>query len=201
MKKYERTLVLIKHDGVSRGLIGEIITRFEKVGLKIVAMKLVNASPDIAKNHYPSTEEWFQNVGNRVMNEFKEKKLDLFDKFGTEDTIQIGKKIKEWNIEYLTFGPVLAVVLEGPNSVKLVRKMIGNTNPSEAVPGTIRGDYSLDAGDVATEYSRPIYNLIHASSSIEDAAYEIELWFDKSEIYEYTLAHHSVMGLNDKLKK
>ena len=102
---------------------------------------------------------------------------------------------------FIEFGPSNTTAKTGPNSVKLVRKMIGNTNPSEAVPGTIRGDYSLDAGDVATEYSRPIYNLIHASSSIEDAAYEIELWFDKSEIYEYTLAHHSVMGLNDKLKK
>ncbi|MCL4393161.1 nucleoside-diphosphate kinase [Patescibacteria group bacterium] len=201
MVKYEQTLVLIKHDGVARGLIGEIISRFERVGLKIVALKLVNASPDVAQNHYPSTNEWFSNVGERVISEFKEKNLSLIDKFGTEDAIEIGKKIKEWNIEYLMFGPVIAIILEGPNSIKLVRKMIGNTNPSEAIPGTIRGDYSLDAGDVATLYSRPIYNLIHASSSIEDATYEVGLWFTENEIYEYTLANHSVMGLNHKLKK
>lgn len=200
MSQYEQTLVLIKHDGVSRGLVGEIITRFEKVGLKIVAMKLVSASLDIAKNHYPSTDDWFSNVGNRVIAEFKEKKLDIFAKFETDNAIEIGKKIKEWNIEYLTFGPILAIVFEGPNSIKLVRKMIGDTNPSIAVPGTIRGDYSLDNGDVASMYFRPIYNLIHASSSVEDAIYEIDLWFNKNEIYEYDLAHHSVMGLNHKLK-
>ncbi len=201
MTKYEQTLVLIKHDAVARGLIGEIITRFERVGLKIVGMKFIVPSVDVATKHYPSSEEWLLNVGNRVVMEYENNGIDIKQSFNTEDPKKIGEVIKSWNVEYLTFGPVLAIVLEGPGCIKLVRKMVGSTNPSESAPGTIRGDYTWDSGEVSNKYNRPFYNLIHASSSVEDAIIEIHLWFNESEISEYELSKHSSMGWSGKLKK
>jgi nucleoside-diphosphate kinase len=201
MTKYEQTLVLIKHDGVARGLIGEIISRFERVGLKIVGMKLVVPSIDVATKHYPSSEEWLLNVGNRVIEEYTANGVDINKAFNTLNPKKIGEVIKSWNVEYLTFGPVVAIVLEGPGSVKLVRKMVGTTNPSESAPGTIRGDYTWDSGEVSNKHNRPFYNLIHASSSVVDAKIEINLWFSKSEIAEYELSKHSSMGWSGKLKK
>ncbi len=201
MIKYEQTLVLIKHDGVARGLIGEIISRFERVGLKVVGMKFIIPSIDVATKHYPSSEEWLLNVGNRVIKEYTDNGIDIKQVFNTLDPQKIGEVIKSWNVEYLTFGPVLAIVLEGPGSVKLVRKMVGATNPSESAPGTIRGDYTWDSGEVSNKHNRPFYNLIHASSSVDDARTEIKLWFSKSEIVEYELSNHNSMGWHGKLKK
>ena len=138
----ERTLVLIKPDGVQRGLIGEIISRFEKRGLKIVAMKLVKPDRELAEKHY---------------------------------AIHRGKPFFEPTVKYIMSSPVVAMVIEGKNVIETVRKMMGKTNPQDADPGTIRGDFAQDI-------SR---NIVHGSDSKENAEYEINLWFKPEEIFEY----------------
>ncbi len=199
---YEKTLVIIKHDGVARGIMGEIIHRFERVGLKLCAMKLVEATEEMGHKHYPNSKEWLETVGNRTLDEYKEKKIDPIKRLGTDNPMEIGKLIKAWNVEYLTAGPVLAMVFEGPDAIKLVRKFVGSTVPALASPGTIRGDYSFDNADLANDLKRPFYNLIHASGNKEEADFEIDLWFNTDEIFDqHELSHHKAMGYTGKLNK
>ncbi len=194
----ERTLVIVKHDGVSRGLMGQIIQRFERVGLKMVAMEFIAATEDMGQKHYPNSLEWLEKVGNRTLEEYKEKGIDPVKRLGTDVPKEIGEMIKQWNVEYLTMGPVLAMVWEGPEAVKIVRKLIGETVPLKASPGTIRGDFSWDNADLANDQMRPFYNLIHASGSPEEAEDEIELWFSDRELMDYPVNVHKAMGYYGK---
>lgn len=199
---YQKTLIIIKHDGVSRGIMGEIIHRFERLGLKLCGMKLVEATKDMGENHYPNSKEWLENVGNRTLNEYKEKKIDPIERLGTDNPIEIGKLVKSWNVDYLTVGPVLAMIFEGPDAISLVRKHVGSTVPSLAAPGTIRGDYSFDNADLANTHKRPFYNLIHASGAPDEAEYEINLWFNKNEIFDlHTPSFHKAMGYSQKISR
>jgi nucleoside-diphosphate kinase len=195
-KFYEKSLILIKHDGVSRSIVGEILSRFEKLGLKIIGMKMVFPDSYLAKKHYPVSEEWCLNVGNKVIDDYKNKnKLNELEKdFNTTDPFEIGKFINTSNEKYLTLGPVIAIVMEGPGCIKLIRKIVGSTYPIESPAGTIRGDYSWDNLDIATFQKRSIYNLIHASSSVEDAEYEINLWFKEDELFDYKISSQDYMG-------
>jgi nucleoside-diphosphate kinase len=197
--KTERTLIIVKHDGVQRGLIGEIMRRFERVGLKLVAMELIAATEDMGIAHYPDSDEWKEKVGRRTLDEYKEKGIDPIERMGTNDPIKIGEMIKKWNVDYLTTGPVLAMVWEGPGACKIGRKLTGETNPINALPGTIRGDFSWDNADLANEQGRPFYNLIHASGDPEEAKDEIELWFGGGEVFDYKLNASKSMGLYGKL--
>lgn len=197
--KTEKTLIIVKHDGVARGLMGEIISRFERVGLKLIGFELINATEDMGNDHYPNSDEWKSKVGNRTLDEYKEKGIDAIERLGTDDPIKIGELIKKWNVEYLTYGPVLAMVWEGPNAVKIGRKLVGETNPINAAPGTIRGDFSWDNADLANDLKRPFYNLIHASGDPEEAEFEIALWFDKDEVFSYKHNADDLMGLTGKL--
>jgi nucleoside-diphosphate kinase len=138
----ERTFVMVKPDGVQRGLVGEIINRFEKKGLKIVAMKLVSVSKELAEKHYG---------------------------------VHKGKPFFKPTVEYIISSPVIAMVLEGNNAINVVRTMMGKTNPQEALPGTIRGDFAQFIGR----------NIIHGSDGPETAEFEIELWFKPEEIANY----------------
>ncbi len=156
MEEFEQSLVLLKPDAVDRGLVGEILQRFEKVGLKIVGMKMLVPSHDHASNHY------------------------------TEDlAIRRGEHVRTAMIDMLVSGPVVAVVLEGIEAVELVRKMIGGTEPKSALPGTIRGDYSHVSFKHTDKHNSKMYNLIHASSSVEEAKQEIAVWFSEVEIVEH----------------
>ena len=139
----EQTFVMIKPDGVQRGLIGNIIRRFEQKGVKIIAMKLVSVSKDLAEKHYG---------------------------------VHKGKPFFEPTVKYITSSPVVAMVLEGENAIEIVRKMMGKTNPSEAAPGTIRGDYGQFIGR----------NIVHGSDGKDTAEFEINLWFSKEELTRYT---------------
>ena len=199
--KFERTLIVVKHDGVARGLVGEITSRFERVGLKLVAMEMLSATDDMAHQHYPATQKWFKKVGDRTLDEYNVKGIDPIKKLGTKDSVKIGKMIKAWNVEYLMSGPVVAMVWEGPNAVIIGRKLVGETVPAMATPGTIRGDFSWDSADLANKYKRPFYNLVHASGEPEEAEEEIELWFDPSEILDYKTKIHERMGMYGKLTK
>lgn len=195
----EKTLVIIKHDGVSRGLIGQIISRFERIGLKIVAFEFLESTEDMGNNHYPKTKEWLEKVGNRTLSDYKQRGVDPIKELGTDKPIEIGKLVKKWNVDYLNYGPVLAMILEGPGAVKLVRKLVGDTIPSNALPGTIRGDFGLDNIDYANKQNRPLYNIVHASGEVSEAKEEISLWFGDSEVFDYRLHDDSMLGKHGKL--
>lgn len=186
MKQIERTLVIFKPDAMQRGLIGEIITRFEKVGLKIVAVKLLTAKKELVEQHYPADrEELWVGIGNKTLENYRDLEMDPKESLGTAEALEIGKMVRVWLMDYLMEGPVLAVVLESPHAVELVRKMVGHTLPLVSAPGTIRGDYSFDSSYLANSNKRPIRNLLHASGNKEEAEYEIPLWFAPSEIHSY----------------
>ena len=178
----ETTLVLIKPDGIERGLVGEIIGRFEKVGLQLIAAKLVNVSPDLAYRHYDAGEEWFENVGKKVQQFYREHGLDKGEAFAKMEPREIGKLVQKWNVDYLTAGPVLAMVWRGPHAISIIRKIVGPTYPDQAPPGTIRGDFAHESVLDANSQQRSVHNLIHASDSPASAKLEIELWFHRDEI-------------------
>lgn len=199
--KIEKTVVIIKHDGVARGLMGEIIKRFERVGLKLVALEFIESTHDMGAMHYKAEQKWLNTVGNRTLNDYKEKGIDPIKAIGTNDPVEIGKIVRDWLIEYLAYGPVLAMVWEGPNAVMVARKLIGDTRPAYAAPGTIRGDFGLDYPDLANSQKRPMYNLIHASGEIAEAEEEIKLWFGEGEVIKYKTYSSHYMGIHDKMIK
>ena len=180
--KTQQTVIILKHDAVARGLMGEITKRFERAGLKMVAFKFIQATKDIAVKHYPSETQWFKTVGERSLAEYHEKKMDPIKEIGTDDPIKIGQMVKKWSVDYLTEGPVLATVWEGYDAIKMARKIIGLTNPAAALLGTIRGDFSIDNVELANALKRPFRNLIHASGDEGEARNELDLWFEASEI-------------------
>ncbi len=163
----EKTVVLVKPDGVRRGLVGEIVARFERAGLKICAMKMVWVSKTLVGKHYADKEDYLRTVGERTLENYKQFGLDPNEKLGTSDPVEIGRKVREWNVEFLSSGPVVAMLLSGFEAIRIVRKIVGSTYPSEAPPGTIRGDYSLESPMAANTQSRTIRNLIHASGNQE----------------------------------
>ena len=154
----QRTLILFKPDAVQRGIVGEILTRFERVGLKIIGTKMIFPN----KEHY---HKHYEGIGKMVTRR--------------------GEKAFDMALEFMTQGPVIAMVLEGVESVELVRKLVGGTEPKTALPGTIRGDSSHMSFGYADEHNVGIPNLIHASGSVEEAKQEIEHWFADHEIYDY----------------
>ena len=176
----EQTLVLLKPDAVQRGIVGEIITRFEKCGLKIVGMKMHYASAELAGEHYAEDEEWMTTVGEKTKSSYKKRGVELEEK-----PIEIGRRIRDQLMDFISMSPVIALCLEGHNAVKHVRKLVGATAPSDAAPGTIRGDYSFETYQMADNLKRPIQNLIHASGEVEEAQREVSIWFDEDELFEW----------------
>ena len=188
----QRSLVLMKPDAVKRGIVGEILHRFERAGLKMVAVKLIQPGADLAEKHYPNTEKWKSTVGQRTIDECEANGIDLMENIGTTNPLKVGEIVKKWNEDFLKSGPVLAIVFEGVNAVERVRALVGNTVPSKAQAGTVRGDFSLDSALAANRRSRTIYNLIHASGSDEEAQFEIDLWFKEDEILSYRRIHEDL---------
>lgn len=163
----ERTLIVLKPDTVQRGLIGEIITRFERAGLKIVAMKMV--APD--ELHFHKHYEGISNLISRW-----------------------GKDIYNVTLSAMTETPVIAFVLEGVEAVAYVRKMVGTTDPKDSAPGTIRGDYTHVTRAYTNPRGATLPNILHASGNLEEAEKEIELWFTEDEIYsDYDTAHGPIV--------
>jgi len=180
--KKESTLVVIKPDGIQRSLIGEIIRRYERTGLKISAMKFLVPTKEQVKRHYLVIDpEWTRKVGEKAIKNYKDKGL----KPPSTDPLVIGNRVLNNLEKYLCSGPVLAMVWEGANAVAIVRKITGATEPLISDVGTIRGDLVLDSYKIADTDGRATRNLVHASSSIEDAEKEIALWFSKNEIINY----------------
>lgn len=177
----EKSLVLIKPDGVQRGLIGEIIGRFERVGLKLTAIKMVHPSREDVDKHYALTEEWMMGVYTKAKAKFD----SLGEAFPFPDHLAYGKSIKDQLVDFLMSAPVVAMVWEGEAAVSLVRKLVGATEPAGSAPGTIRGDLSHDSYALSNSQNRPIRNLIHASGNVKEAEYEIPIWFSDTELYKY----------------
>ncbi len=182
----ERTLVLLKPDAVQRGLVGEIVSRFEKAGLKLVATKMVWPDRELAEKHYPkSRQEFIKGMGHKTLENHEEEGQNVSVIFGTGDPHAIGLQLQKWLVDFLVSGPVIAIVLEGINAIKLARDIAGHTIPAKAEQGTIRGDYSDDSAIKANAEKRSIKNLVHASGSQEEANLEIDLWFSKEELHSY----------------
>lgn len=183
----QQSLVLIKPDGVVRGHVGDIISRFERVGLKITAMKMILPKADEADRHYALTEEWMQAVYEKGKSKYEANG----EVFPYPDYKSYGTFIKNGLVDFLVSGPIVALVLEGEQAVPIIRKMVGSTEPVSSVPGTIRGDYSVDSYSLANEQNRPLRNLVHASGTPEEAQNEIKVWFTEEELhhYEHVLQH------------
>ncbi len=191
----EKTLVVLKPDAILRGLSGEIVKRFEKAGLKLIGAKMVSVTKELAEKHYPADRhEWIEQIGHKTLANYKKLEADVKKLLGTDDPKEIGKMARVWLLDYITSGPVLAVVFEGPHAVDLVRKIVGHTLPLESAPGTIRGDYSFDSSLLANSSKRAIKNLVHASGSKEEAEYEIPLWFNSSDLVKYKRVDEEVIG-------
>jgi len=177
-----QTLILIKPDGVKKGIIGKIVSRLEDTGLRVCAMKMVWPDDKLAKNHYPLEEQWAKDVFKKSKTTAEKEKR----KFEHKNHMEFGEKIQSALREYIKEAPVVAMVIKGPHAVEIVRKVVGNTEPKQATPGTIRADFiSIESYEIADKHNRAIRNLIHASDSIENAKREIALWFKPEEIHEY----------------
>lgn len=192
--KYERTFAMIKPDGVMRGAVGDVIHRFEKVGLKIVAIKMLTPTAEMVRKHYPMSDEaWVERLGEKCLSGFDSLECSVLDVLGTDDKKKLGQNVTESLVEYLTSGPVVAMVIEGIQAIDMVRKLCGHTLPFKADVGTIRGDYSVDSPAVANAEQRSIHNIIHASENAEEARNEMELWFLGEKISQYKLTGEMVM--------
>ena len=180
----ERTFIMVKPDGVERGLIGEVLGRIEKRGLKIVALKMVKPSLEHLDNHYPKDDAWISRLGDKGFNVFKEYDIDPIEIMGTDNNLEAGRKVREWLINYMTEAPVVAIIVEGIHAIDMMRKIVGVTLPSKADIGTIRGDFSVDSPAAANFNQRAIRNLIHASENKGEAEQEIKHWFSEEEIFD-----------------
>ncbi len=187
--KYERSLVIIKPDGIQRSLIGEIIGRYEKVGLKLVAMKMMTATHDLIEKHYTLDPEWRRVTGEKTIKGYLDKGLTPPE----TDPLKVTGILLGRLATYMTSGPIVAMVWEGAHAVKIVRKLTGGTEPLMSDVGTIRGDYVLDSYAMTDADSRSIRNLVHASGSVQEAENEIRHWFKEEEIMNYRLVQEAIL--------
>ncbi|MFA6397384.1 MAG: nucleoside-diphosphate kinase [Candidatus Paceibacterota bacterium] len=183
--KEEKTYVMVKPDGVKKGLIGEVIKRFEQRDLKIVALEMYQASRDQVDNHYPKKEEWITRLGNKTLSTYEKYGLDAMADFGTIEAEKIGPEVRKWLLDYLTMGPVVKIVVQGIHAVDTVRKIAGDTLPYRAEMGTIRGDFSIDSPALANAEKRAVMNILHCSETPEEAEHEIKYWFGDTDVHNY----------------
>ena len=186
--KEEKTLVLIKPDGVKRGLIGEIISRFEKRGLKVISLEMFMATRDQIDEHYPKDEKWTRRLGEKTLNNYREHNIDPKEELGSDDPLEIGKMVRGWLLDYMTSGPMVKIMIKGIHAVSVVRKIVGKSLPTEAEVGTIRGDFSIDSPAAANHDKRSVYNIVHASETQEEAAHELAFWFAAEDVFDYKRA-------------
>ncbi|MEI8062116.1 MAG: nucleoside-diphosphate kinase [bacterium] len=187
--KLERTLVIIKPDGIQRNLIGEIIQRYERVGLKLVAMKMMVASEEMVEKHYTLDPEWRHVTGEKTIKGYTDKGLVPPTTNPLDITTQLLLKLKS----YIASGPILVMIWQGAHAVSIVRKITGGTEPLKSEVGTIRGDYVHDSYQLSDNDNRPIRNLVHASGSTKEAEDEIKHWFSENEVVDYTLLREGVL--------
>lgn len=185
----ERTLVVVKPDGLQRTLVGEIISRYERLGLKLVAMKMLVTDADFVEKHYTLDPQWRRVTGEKTIESYIKKGLTP----PSNDPLEITAKILVNLKKYMTSGPVIAMIWQGAHAVKIVRKVTGSTEPLTSDMGTIRGDFVLDSYQMSDEDNRAVRNLIHASGSVEEANMEIDHWFKPEEIISYRLVQDEIL--------
>lgn len=187
--KSEKTFVIIKPDGVQRTLIGEIIKRYERMGLKLLALKMIIPTAEMAEKHYTLDPEWIRKVGEKSIAGYKNKGLTP----PTEDPIELGRGVLKRLVKFMISGPVVAMVWQGAHAVQIVRKMTGGTEPLTSDVGTIRGDFVIDSYQIADLDNRAVRNAVHASGSIDEAKNEIDLWFKPEEVLNYHLIQDAIL--------
>lgn len=186
--KKDTSLVLIKPDGVQRSLVGDIINRFEKKGLKIKGMKMVIPTVEQCEAHYNKDDEWFTRKGEGIVADLQKDGLPV-----EKEAIEYGRDIIRTIVKYMTGGPVVAMVLEGHAAPQVVTTLVGGTEPNTADIGTIRGDYTIDSFYMATIDNRAVRNLIHCSESNEEAERETKIWFNENELMNYSTAQERIL--------
>ena len=193
--KEERTFVIVKPDGIKRGLTGEIIRRIEQRGLKVIGLEMIWAKPAEMDKHYPKDKGWITGLGTNTLKTYEEFKIpiDIKKEYGTTDPYKIGLQVRKWLVDFMTSAPVVKIAVEGVHAIRMVRKIVGPTIPAFAEMGTIRGDYSVDSPVLANEGRRAVRNLIHASGNPDEAKNELSLWFKKNQIHSYKRSDEEVM--------
>jgi nucleoside-diphosphate kinase len=174
----EECLILLKPDCVERRLCGEIIARIEKTGMLLTRMKLVQGSAELIGQHYPDDPSWLKKVGMKKIQKFQ-----AIGKTVKQDSLSIGKGVRNDLIRYFSGKTIIVFTVQGLNAIACMRKLAGNTEPFTAIPGTLRADYSTDSYESADSLERPIQNLIHVSDSPESCQREIEIWFNENELH------------------
>lgn len=187
--KKERTLVIIKPDGIQRNLVGEIVSRFERTGLKLIAMKMIVPTEELVEKHYTLDPEWIRIAGEKSIKSAKEKGNPVL----SEVPLEVGKMVLNSLKKYLTCGPVITMVWEGNHAVSIVRKLTGSTEPLSSDVGTIRGDFVIDSYQLSNQDGRAVRNLIHSSGSVKEANDEINHWFKESDLIEYTHIQEKIL--------
>lgn len=189
--KKEKTFVILKPDSVQRGLIGEIVQRFERVGLKIVAMKMILATEDQCWQHYNKDDAWYTKTGNRIIENRKAQNKPI-----EKEAIEYGKDVVKGLVKYMTCSPVVVMILEGNSSKAVVKRLVGGTEPITADTGTIRGDLTLDSYYLCdADDGRAVRNLIHCTDPADgegEAEREISVWFTEKEIVKW-------ISINEKM--
>ena len=187
----EKTLVIIKPDGVQRSLIGEIIRRYERTGLKLIALKFALPTEELATRHYYEVggDEWIEAVGKKARAAYEKKGLQSPYKTNKDN----GWAVLKANAKYLSSGPVVAMIWQGNQAVELVRKITGGTEPLTSDVGTIRGDFTLDSYAMADLDQRSVRNLIHASGTVAEAVKEITIWFKPEEVLRYNQIQERIL--------
>jgi len=183
--KEEKTFLLIKPDGVRKGLIGEVIKRLEQRDLKIVALEMFQPTHEEIDNHYPKDESWIRRLAQKTFATYEKYGYDPKKEIGTDDELEVGNMVRSWLVDYMTSAPLVRMVVQGIHAVDMVRKIAGETMPYKADMGTIRGDFSNDSPLLANKEKRAVMNLVHASETPEEAEHEIAHWFGKKPIYSY----------------
>ncbi len=187
--KQEQTLVIIKPDGVQRSLIGEVIKRYETCGLKLVGLKMVIPTRELALKHYSIDPDWALKSGTKTFESYKAKGLPL----PGNDPVEFAEGIRRKLMDFMSSGPVVAMIWQGMGAVSIVRKITGSTEPLTSAPGTIRGDYTIDSYTAADTDARAVRNIIHSSGTVDEAEKEIKIWFDKKEILNYRLIAEEII--------
>jgi nucleoside-diphosphate kinase len=188
--KKERTFVIIKPDGIQRSLMGEILGRYERTGLKLVGMKFGVADEKKFWEHYNKDDAWYQKKGTKIVEDKKANGLPV-----EKEAIEYGKDIVRQLVKFMTAGPVLMMVWEGNQAIAIVKKITGGTEPATSDVGTIRGDLTVDSYEISAVDNRAVRNLIHCSDPAEpeEAAREINLWFKPEELLNYRLVNEQIL--------
>jgi nucleoside-diphosphate kinase len=186
----ERTFVILKPDTLQRSLVGDIIRRLERTGLKLAAIKMVSASEEQLTTHYGKDDAWYLAKGTKRVQLMKEAGKPVDE---SRAPIEYGKDIIRGVIRYMRASPVVAMVWEGNQAVAVVRKLVGTTDPTASDVGTIRGDFQIDSYSLSDAEQRAIRNLIHCSDQPSEAAREISIWFSSEELHDYRHINESVL--------